>query len=216
MRTPSLTLWLLWVWSLSGGTGFERDGRQGADGAEAQLGGARRRGLGAVSSVDELLELLYPQYALVQRCLRGRGQGTPSRLRPDEVTWEDPHEAALHWDDGAIQVIMAEMERTACRPREVCLEVSREYPESPRHVYVPRCVSVHRCGGCCNHEALHCSNSSHRLVNKTVSVSHTHTHTHTHYCSNSSHRLVNKTVSVSHSHTHTTAPTAATGWSTRP
>lgn len=135
---------------------------------EAQVGGARQRGLGAVSSVDELLELLYPQYALVQRCLRGRGQGTSSRLRPDEVTWEDPHEAALHWDDGAIQVIMAEMERTACRPREVCLEVSREYPESPRHVYVPRCVSVHRCGGCCNHEALHCHNSSHRLVNKTL------------------------------------------------
>ncbi|KAG5853380.1 hypothetical protein ANANG_G00072680 [Anguilla anguilla] len=145
--------------------------------AGRSAGGGRRGGPagrsqaerpGAVSSVDELLELLYPQYALVQRCLRGRGQGTSSRLRPDEVTWEDPHEAALHWDDGAIQVIMAEMERTACRPREVCLEVSREYPESPRHVYVPRCVSVHRCGGCCNHEALHCSNSSHRLVNKTL------------------------------------------------
>ncbi|KAJ8337581.1 hypothetical protein SKAU_G00365470 [Synaphobranchus kaupii] len=163
MRILPMTLWILWVWN---GSGFEGDYLEGADSAEP--GGTRQRGLGAVSSVDDLLELLYPPYALVQRCLRRRAQGTPSPLRPGEVTWGNPREAALHRDDGAILLIMAEIERTVCRPREVCLEVTKEYPESTRHIYLPRCVSVHRCGGCCSHEGLHCYNTSHKLVNKTL------------------------------------------------
>ncbi|KAJ8405470.1 hypothetical protein AAFF_G00319430 [Aldrovandia affinis] len=164
----SITLWILWFWNVSHGNGFEQDYHDGFEDTEAQLGSEGQRGMGTVSSVDDLLELLYPQYALVQRCLRRRAQVTPSLLHPGEVFWGNSRKEALHKDDGNIQVIMAEIERTMCRPREVCLEVSKEYPESTSHFYLPRCVSVHRCGGCCNHEALHCSNTSHRLVNKTL------------------------------------------------
>ncbi|KAG9346716.1 hypothetical protein JZ751_007030 [Albula glossodonta] len=158
----SIILWIFWVWYVSQGNGFKQDYHESVEDTEGDSV------LGAVSSVDELLELLYPHYAMAQRCLQRRAQGTPSNIHSDEAGWENSREAALHRDDGTIQVIMAEIERTMCRPREVCLDVSKEYPESTSHFYVPRCVSVHRCGGCCNHEALHCSNTSHRLINKTL------------------------------------------------
>lgn len=66
-------------------------------------------------------------------------------------------------------VILAEIQRTSCQPREVCVEVTKEYPESTSHFYAPRCVSLHRCGGCCTNEAFYCTNTSYTLVNKTVS-----------------------------------------------
>ncbi|XP_072562760.1 vascular endothelial growth factor C-like isoform X3 [Paramormyrops kingsleyae] len=121
------------------------------------------------SSLDELLEMLYPEYSLVQDCLRRRMHGAPwrSHTAPDDM-WGDPREMALYKFDGTFEVIMQEIQRTVCRPREVCLEVSKENPESTSNFYLPRCVSVHRCGGCCNHEALYCGNTSHSLINKTL------------------------------------------------
>lgn len=66
-------------------------------------------------------------------------------------------------------VILEEIQRTSCQPREVCVEVTKEYPESNSQFYLPRCVALHRCGGCCNNEAYYCANTSHALINKTVS-----------------------------------------------
>ena len=66
-------------------------------------------------------------------------------------------------------VILEEIKRTSCQPREVCVEVSKEYPESTSQMYLPRCVALHRCGGCCT-EGHYCANTSHSLVNKTVSA----------------------------------------------
>lgn len=69
-----------------------------------------------------------------------------------------------------LPVIVKEMELTACQPREVCVEVAKEYVESTSHFFVPRCVSVHRCGGCCYHEGQECTNTSYTLVEKTVRI----------------------------------------------
>lgn len=66
-------------------------------------------------------------------------------------------------------VILEEIQRTSCQPREVCVEVAKEYPEPTSQFYLPRCVALHRCGGCCPNEAFYCTNTSHTLVNKTVS-----------------------------------------------
>uniref|UniRef100_A0A8C5GCM7 Vascular endothelial growth factor C-like n=1 Tax=Gouania willdenowi TaxID=441366 RepID=A0A8C5GCM7_GOUWI len=60
------------------------------------------------------------------------------------------------------------IQRTSCQPREVCVEVAKEYPESTSQFYLPRCVALHRCGGCCTSEAFYCTNTSHTLVNKTL------------------------------------------------
>uniref|UniRef100_H3B2G9 Platelet-derived growth factor (PDGF) family profile domain-containing protein n=1 Tax=Latimeria chalumnae TaxID=7897 RepID=H3B2G9_LATCH len=58
-----------------------------------------------------------------------------------------------------------ELSRTSCAPREVCLEVLKEFPST--HIkYVPRCVSMHRCGGCCNNEADLCVNTNFSLITK--------------------------------------------------
>lgn len=66
-------------------------------------------------------------------------------------------------------VILEEIQRTSCQPREVCVEVAKEYPEPTSQFYLPRCVALHRCGGCCTNEAFYCTNTSHTLINKTVS-----------------------------------------------
>ncbi|KAJ0009361.1 hypothetical protein NQD34_001063 [Periophthalmus magnuspinnatus] len=124
----------------------------------------------AVSSVDELLQLLLPEYSLLQHCLRKKSwpssfSSAVPPLQADEDLWRPE---PVYKFDGTLGVILEEVQRTSCQPREVCVEVSKEYPDSTSQLYLPRCVALHRCGGCCNTEAFYCTNTSHSLVNKTL------------------------------------------------
>jgi len=91
--------------------------------------------------------------------------------------WFHAQQSLLYWDSQqtafihliVFSVILEEIQRTSCQPREVCVEVAKEYPESTSQFYLPRCVALHRCGGCCANEAFYCTNTSYTLVNKTVS-----------------------------------------------
>lgn len=66
--------------------------------------------------------------------------------------------------------IESEWRKTQCMPREVCVDVGREFGAPTNIFYKPPCVSVYRCGGCCHSEDKQCRNISTGYVSKTVST----------------------------------------------
>ncbi|KAK1159390.1 vascular endothelial growth factor C-like [Acipenser oxyrinchus oxyrinchus] len=138
---------------------------------EGQLGSDLVEQMQFASSLDELLDLLYPEYRLLQQCLHRKAALIPHEPSSEEAARGYVKEAPLYaggMTEESLQSIMLEYEKTQCTPREVCLDITKEFPESTVHFYKPSCVSVHRCGGCCNHEGWHCTNSSHNYSSKTL------------------------------------------------
>lgn len=66
--------------------------------------------------------------------------------------------------------IESEWRKTQCAPREVCIDVGREFGAPTNVFYKPPCVSVYRCGGCCHSEDKQCRNISTGYLSKNVST----------------------------------------------
>lgn len=135
--------------------------------------------LRSASSVDELMNLIYPSYWATLKCrsklsaaaassaskLSQRPQ--PRRLRPLADT-EEPTFAAVYLNLDVLKSIELEWRKTQCMPREVCVDVGREFGAPTNIFYKPPCVSVYRCGGCCHSEDKQCRNISTGYLSKTL------------------------------------------------
>lgn len=58
--------------------------------------------------------------------------------------------------------------KSACKTREVLVDIIQEYPDEIEHTYIPSCVVLTRCAGCCNDEALECVPTETRNVTMEV------------------------------------------------
>lgn len=70
-----------------------------------------------------------------------------------------------------VLAIDEEWQKTQCMPRETCVDVAQELGTSNDMFFKPPCVSVFRCGGCCNKEGVTCRNTSTTYVDKIVLIS---------------------------------------------
>ncbi|XP_041035886.1 vascular endothelial growth factor A [Carcharodon carcharias] len=46
--------------------------------------------------------------------------------------------------------------RSVCQTRETLVAINGEYPNEVEYIFVPSCVLLTRCSGCCNDEQLQC------------------------------------------------------------
>ncbi|XP_072446596.1 vascular endothelial growth factor C-like isoform X5 [Chiloscyllium punctatum] len=117
--------------------------------------------LRSASSVTELMDIFYPEYRKIHECLQRRVHVVQRAMsEAEEKEWKEAAAFTLSWQDEDIKNVELEWEKTQCKPREVCLDVGKELGTATNKFYKPPCVSIHRCGGCCNREGLQCVNIS--------------------------------------------------------
>ncbi|KAJ8335872.1 hypothetical protein SKAU_G00392140 [Synaphobranchus kaupii] len=126
--------------------------------------------LRSAASVDELMKIVYPNSWTMLKCRSKRGSRFAGRERfSSEARAEEPPVfAAAYFNFEILKSIESEWRKTLCMPREVCLDVGREFGAATNVFYKPPCVSVYRCGGCCNSEELQCRNISTSYISKTL------------------------------------------------
>ncbi|KAM8826637.1 vascular endothelial growth factor Ab isoform X1 [Synchiropus splendidus] len=73
-----------------------------------------------------------------------------------------PKEAARGPHD--VIPLMEVYNKSLCKPRELLVEILQEYPDEVEHIFIPSCVVLTRCAGCCNDETLQCMPTATRNV----------------------------------------------------
>uniref|UniRef100_A0A8V0XD22 Vascular endothelial growth factor C n=2 Tax=Gallus gallus TaxID=9031 RepID=A0A8V0XD22_CHICK len=126
--------------------------------------------LRSVSSVDELMTVLYPEYWKMFKCQLRKGDWQHNREHSSSDTRSDDSLkfAAAHYNAEILKSIDTEWRKTQCMPREVCVDVGKEFGATTNTFFKPPCVSIYRCGGCCNSEGLQCMNISTNYISKTL------------------------------------------------
>ncbi|XP_023203321.1 vascular endothelial growth factor A isoform X3 [Xiphophorus maculatus] len=64
--------------------------------------------------------------------------------------------------------LMEVYNKSLCQPREVLVDILQEYPEEVEHIFIPSCVVLKRCAGCCSDEMLQCTPTA--MYNVTMEI----------------------------------------------
>ncbi|XP_053921496.1 vascular endothelial growth factor C [Cuculus canorus] len=150
------------------GQGYEEESEAGE--AKAHASKDLEEQLRSVSSVDELMTVLYPEYWKMFKCQLRKGGWQHNREHSSFDTRSDESLkfAAAHYNAEILKSIDTEWRKTQCMPREVCVDVGKEFGATTNTFFKPPCVSIYRCGGCCNSEGLQCMNISTNYISKTL------------------------------------------------
>ncbi|XP_014837020.1 PREDICTED: vascular endothelial growth factor D [Poecilia mexicana] len=137
--------------------------------------GARRqweKQVRSSSSLDELLRLTdFPDWKLWKCRLKLQPlqvQTEASSFPPSVGSHRSTRYATIPYSLEILKAVEEEWQSIQCMPRETCIDVAQELDSHTSVFFKPPCVSVHRCGGCCNDEGLTCRNTSTVYVNKTI------------------------------------------------
>ncbi|XP_022426516.1 vascular endothelial growth factor C [Delphinapterus leucas] len=151
------------------GLGFS-DAETDAGEAKAYAGRELEEQLRSASSVDELMTLLYPESWKMYKCQLRKGgwQHSKEQANANTRTEGTLKFAAAHYNPEILKSIDTEWRKTQCVPREVCVDVGKEFGAATNTFFKPPCVSVYRCGGCCNSEGQRCTNTSASYLSKAL------------------------------------------------
>ncbi|CAG01515.1 unnamed protein product [Tetraodon nigroviridis] len=84
--------------------------------------------------------------------------GGPSQLLLALVLQVAPAQISHPPERGPTKVMMFEevWAKSMCQPMEQLVDVEQEYPGELEYTYMPSCVPLKRCSGCCGDEHLEC------------------------------------------------------------
>ncbi|XP_066286733.1 vascular endothelial growth factor C-like [Branchiostoma lanceolatum] len=131
------------------------------------------RHLAGVGSTEDLIRLYYPQEWRKIMChMRGGGERYLTDYQSDyseDGSGMGRSAAAATMDlMGIVNKVDEEWEKAFCKPRETPVDAATELQAPTDVTYRPSCVSVFRCGGCCNDEMYECVASEKNMVSKTI------------------------------------------------
>ncbi|XP_063305230.1 vascular endothelial growth factor D [Pelobates fuscus] len=143
---------------------------QGFDYEDGNMKGASHteieKKIRAAANLEELLSITHPKELKLWRC-RSKLRSyisSDSKSTPQRFT----RFAAAFYDISILKDIDEEWQKTQCMPRETCVDVEKDLGTGAGSFFKPPCVSVYRCGGCCNEEGVLCVNTSTSYVTKTL------------------------------------------------
>uniref|UniRef100_W5MM29 Vascular endothelial growth factor D n=1 Tax=Lepisosteus oculatus TaxID=7918 RepID=W5MM29_LEPOC len=122
------------------------------------------------SSLEELLRLTdYPDWKLWKCRLKLKQvASSPGARSYSAASHRATRYAAASYSLEILKAIDDEWQKTQCMPRETFVDVAKELGTNTNIFFKPPCVSVFRCGGCCNKEGVICKETSFTYVNKTL------------------------------------------------
>ncbi|XP_041115043.1 vascular endothelial growth factor D isoform X1 [Polyodon spathula] len=122
----------------------------------------------STSNLEELLQTTHYEDWKLWKCRLKLKELATKNDPPLLTSHRSTRYAAAVYDLEILKAIDDEWQKIQCTPRETCVDVAKELATNTNVFFKPPCVSVFRCGGCCNEESLSCRNTSVSYITKTL------------------------------------------------